>query len=567
MSGPLVSVIVPIYKVENYLFRCVDSLVKQTLKEIEIILVDDGSPDHCGTMCDAYAKQDIRIKVIHKLNGGLPSARNAGLDAAKGEYVGFVDSDDWVAPDMFELLYTHAKEIGAEMAVCDYAMVGSTVQDVAGMTAEQDIGKIILNGIKPIACNKIFKADNYFRFYEHLKFAEDRPTVIPFLTRCTKVAYVPKTLYFYYQRESSIADQYSRNACFEFDIQSLRLTIEDCEPKYRKQVVKYCLDVITWTVDNKRRSTCKADMIEFLQELSPKLIRNRYLKNNKTIGGYLTAETIPKVLVYANFGGGAELTPAQVVCRNSWDRYASDLEKVELNEKNCDIVAAPKCVREAFEKGIYDFAGDYFRVRYIYDNGGLAVDNFVKFNLPVGGVRAEQVFFGYKNQKEINGHFFGALPRSAVIGDVLQTYSQDSILNEDFEWSLAERIRSVLAQYGLKWGSSGNTQLLEDNVRLYSLEYLSRCIDPAVGVAQIFDDFHLAAEQHGYVLLEFETAQERFLGGSTASADIKGLQYKISVLTREVNRIKNSRSWRITRPLRILRNLFRRHKYSVAEVQ
>ena len=97
-----ISVIVPIYKVEKYLARCVDSIINQTYKNLEIILVDDGSPDGCGAMCDEYAKKDERIKVIHKENGGLSSARNAGLDIATGDYIAFVDSDDRLSSDAYE---------------------------------------------------------------------------------------------------------------------------------------------------------------------------------------------------------------------------------------------------------------------------------------------------------------------------------------------------------------------------------------------------------------------------------------------------------------------------------
>ena len=101
---PLISVIVPVYKVELYLRQCVDSLLAQTYSNLEIILVDDGSPDGCPAICDEYARKDSRVRVIHKPNGGLSDARNVGLDAARGEYIGFIDSDDWVMPDMYEYL-------------------------------------------------------------------------------------------------------------------------------------------------------------------------------------------------------------------------------------------------------------------------------------------------------------------------------------------------------------------------------------------------------------------------------------------------------------------------------
>ena len=118
---PLISVIVPVYKVEQYLDECVQSIRNQTYTNLEIILVDDGSPDRCPEMCDEYARQDSRIKVIHKPNGGLSSARNAGLDIATGEYVGFVDSDDIVKPNMYETLLSAFEDEKTIFAVkCQY---------------------------------------------------------------------------------------------------------------------------------------------------------------------------------------------------------------------------------------------------------------------------------------------------------------------------------------------------------------------------------------------------------------------------------------------------------------
>lgn len=112
---PKISIIVPVYRVENYLDRCIKSILNQTFTDFELILVDDGSPDRCPQKCDDWCKVDKRIKVIHKENGGLSSARNAGLEAAKGEYIGFVDSDDWITCDMYELLYRLAKKYKADI--------------------------------------------------------------------------------------------------------------------------------------------------------------------------------------------------------------------------------------------------------------------------------------------------------------------------------------------------------------------------------------------------------------------------------------------------------------------
>lgn len=118
MENPLISVIVPIYKVEKYLDKCVQSIVEQTYKNLEIILVDDGSPDNCPKMCDEWAEKDARIKVIHKENGGLSDARNFGVKASNGEYIAFVDSDDYVASNYIEYLYGILADNSADISCC-----------------------------------------------------------------------------------------------------------------------------------------------------------------------------------------------------------------------------------------------------------------------------------------------------------------------------------------------------------------------------------------------------------------------------------------------------------------
>ena len=123
INKSLISVIVPIFKVESYLGKCIDSILSQTYKNIEIILVDDGSPDSCPQICDLYSEKDNRIKVIHKNNGGLSDARNAGLIVSKGEYVCFVDGDDFVETEYVERLYTAIKKCNADLAICGFKYV------------------------------------------------------------------------------------------------------------------------------------------------------------------------------------------------------------------------------------------------------------------------------------------------------------------------------------------------------------------------------------------------------------------------------------------------------------
>ena len=133
----LVSVIIPVYKVEKYLHRCVESILGQTYKNVEVILVDDGSPDNCGEMCDVFAKRDHRVRVIHKKNGGLSDARNAGIEIAKGKYLSFLDSDDWVHPKYIEKLYYLMMTTKSDIAACKFIRTSS--EDILADTSNVEI--------------------------------------------------------------------------------------------------------------------------------------------------------------------------------------------------------------------------------------------------------------------------------------------------------------------------------------------------------------------------------------------------------------------------------------------
>lgn len=146
-ASPKFSVVVPMYNVESYLGECVNSIRRQTLEDIEIILVDDGSPDRCGEMAEEYAKLDNRIKVIHRANGGLGPARNSGIEVAKGEYIGFVDSDDWIEPDMYERLYSAAISSNADVV---YTGLKTVSHGRVGTVLEHPFADRTLKGTKEI---------------------------------------------------------------------------------------------------------------------------------------------------------------------------------------------------------------------------------------------------------------------------------------------------------------------------------------------------------------------------------------------------------------------------------
>ena len=211
---PLISVIVPIYKVEKYLPECVESILAQSYKNLEIILVDDDSPDGCPALCDDYAKKDKRIKVIHKKNGGLSDARNAGIDAATGEYICFVDSDDYVAKDYVKKLYEALYGNDADMSVCGYKYVlENGVKEKgeapkAGLLTEDNYWPKVYDGMYitfVVAWNKLY-GKNIFKKIRYKKgmINEDEIILHKILSQCRKIAVIEDPLYFYRKREDSI---------------------------------------------------------------------------------------------------------------------------------------------------------------------------------------------------------------------------------------------------------------------------------------------------------------------------------------------------------------------------
>ena len=210
---PNISIIIPIYNVELYLQRCVDSLLKQTYRDFELILVDDGSPDRCGVICDEYAAADPRISVIHKQNGGLSDARNAGLAIARGEYIAFVDSDDWVAPDYLERLFTALTETSADICACAVLKTDGTAAvpaEKAGVPEAFETAQ----ALKLLVCDSVFHQYVWNKLYRRsvisdILFPKGKTNEDEFWTyrvfgNARKVARIPDVLYFYFQRPGSI---------------------------------------------------------------------------------------------------------------------------------------------------------------------------------------------------------------------------------------------------------------------------------------------------------------------------------------------------------------------------
>lgn len=213
----LISIIIPVYNTEKLLSKCLESVQNQTYKDLEIILVNDGSTDQSGFICDEYSKKDNRFKVIHKENGGVSSARNTALNIARGQYVGFIDSDDWVEPQMFENLYKIIKEYHADISICNYfkdsenkSEINSSLESGIISYNQQQAFNTILdsNSFKGYLCNKLFSMEiikqNHITFDEKIHFCEDLLFCCQYLLKSKSVVYDTSPYYHYIIHGSNV---------------------------------------------------------------------------------------------------------------------------------------------------------------------------------------------------------------------------------------------------------------------------------------------------------------------------------------------------------------------------
>ena len=212
--NPSISIIVPVYKVEKYLNRCLDSIIAQTFTDWEGILIDDGSPDNCGKICDDYAKKDERFVVVHQENAGVSAARNVGLDIAKGDYIGYVDGDDWIENTMFEYLYNKAIYNNIDVVTCAYK--GQTEESFEITITNSIAAKKMLflqKGCRGFLWSKLIKSSkiNDVRFCTDISYMEDTQFLFSVFSNCDTYIFTSEEVYNYYVNQESVTHKQGLN--------------------------------------------------------------------------------------------------------------------------------------------------------------------------------------------------------------------------------------------------------------------------------------------------------------------------------------------------------------------
>lgn len=296
-----ISVIIPVYKVEDYLIQCVESILCQTYTNLEVILIDDGSPDNCPDICDRYSEKDSRVIVIHKENGGISSARNAGLDIATGDIIAFIDSDDWIELDMFERMVDLKIQTGADIVCCDwvrtdgineYERTNLNKQYGDILTGESIAKEILLGKIGSYVWNSLYDRE----CWENIRFPVGRvfeDIAVTFLAfeRAQKVAFLDAPLYNYRINNNGITQSHNPAKYYHFFL-GYKEHLEHAH-KYYSEIEKECSSIATSHAINAYLHACtdgKRELSQYISEI------REFIDSHKESIDY---KFVPKVKIIA----------------------------------------------------------------------------------------------------------------------------------------------------------------------------------------------------------------------------------------------------------------------------
>jgi glycosyltransferase involved in cell wall biosynthesis len=440
-----VSIIIPVFNEEFYLHRCLETVVNQTLKDIEVIIVDDGSTDASQKICDEYAnKYPDMIRVIHKKNEGQALARNAGLKISNGKYIGFVDADDWVELDMFMKMYEKAISSNADIVVCDvrkiFAETGKEIIEISMPLSSDNIsiGEYIRVGLNPAyAWNKIYKHEIWERYQFKEMVYEDLEIILTIESFCNRIAYIQEPLITYFKRPNSTTTSY--NNIRLLDIMTAYYNASHNANSLFKNETIFCVAKrILTNMSTPGLDVYKAEFIELIKSLSDLFLTNEYIINDSTVNKiyhYLSYNTIPKTIFYDNF-------KKIYIAKDNWQNFTRNFQFIELNETNCNISTAPILVRQAYKNKDFQVVGDYFKIKAVFQNGGISIDSNIVFKKPIGNLRAENIFFIFNDNYSILGGQKG----DKILSKILYSYSiEDRPKKND----LKERVVGLLKKESL----------------------------------------------------------------------------------------------------------------------
>ena len=561
-----VSVIVPVYNVEKYLEKCLESLVNQTLKSIQIIIVNDGSSDNSQEIIDKYAKQyPNKIFSYIKENGGLGDARNYGLNYAEGEYISFVDSDDWVDEKMFEQMYNYAVQYQYQIVVSDMYCIndgwtlGTVAKEYRGENPHPEIRDFILNCLDPAhACGKLY----FYQLFNIQKFPkiwyEDMATIPVIMSYAESIGYLQMPFYYYRQRAGSITQMHSDHRTLQV-MEAWDNIIEKVNKLYSREVLAAVYHSVEAFISFKPEYA--ENFLQYIKERKELFLKNDLIKDriNKGIQENLfIKELIPKKIHYFWFGPG-EKNELFYKCYESWTKYAPGFEIIEWNESNCDITEC-SYVKEAYEAKKWAFVSDYFRIKKLYEYGGIYVDTDTEFVSNIMPLIVNNTFFAFETKEQIHAGIFGSIPKTTILKEWLDTYKNDHLLRSDGSLNtsntIVKRLTRILKN---KYDESlkKKKKKIKDGIVLYQPNELTLDMYDGKCIAQHHYEATWWDVKVGNTSYKQEVLRDYFRNDSFNSEDLKE---EVGRLRLEIDQLKASTSWKITKPVRWLGDLLKGSK-------
>ncbi|MDR2338097.1 MAG: glycosyltransferase, partial [Deltaproteobacteria bacterium] len=471
LESPLISVIIPVYNVEEYLDNCLHSVVNQTLKDIEIICIDDGSTGAESEILDYYAKLDNRIKIIKQDNKGLSASRNAGMKLATAPYIMFCDSDDAYDLHMCEKMLAGIQSSGADLAICDIQECFSS--DFEGIKVHNAYFDIKISGlfeinveqipnISSVVWNKIFRKDliqKYNLQFPEGLYWEDNPFWFAYGSLCSKIFFISEKLYTYNRHGNTITSDwfagkiplrlvdYIRNAIWLYNwfntnnlykqhFQSywncflrffnLSAFIPEVSVEGRELSCSLAIDFLNKVADQSDAEYKVAQVIlgsikqlkkendkKIAQKARLTLARQKWLKTRKN--------SIPKIIHYCWFGG-KPFSPLIKKCIASWKKFCPDWEIREWNESNFDVNIC-QYTKEAYEAKKFAFVSDYARLYALVNYGGIYLDTDCELTKPIDKFLDHEAVSGFENEISIQTAVMGCQEGFPLFKELLERYT------------------------------------------------------------------------------------------------------------------------------------------------
>ena len=547
-----VSIIMCAFNAEKFVSRCMDSLLSQTVLDFEIVLVNDGSTDDTPKMFDFYEAQHPNIvKVVHQNNTGLYLARLAGIRLAGGEYIGFVDADDWVEDSMYERMLHTANEENACIVLCHYFEVfqhSLRVVGKKGYPAGKQLNSMDLleSGFPLFVCNKLFKRDVLGSLDPRLGIRsqiEDVCIMSQALQHSIKVALCDEHLYYYLQHEASdsSSEQFAKkNKIYEyFSAMDALFAFSWDNEEYAKRVHSYLFRSLYWGLTSSIRSCFTADYIDYMKSKAEHLDDNPYITNLDHLLRFVDRETIPKRLIV--FGDG-KICADEFAAYNkeSLDCFTPDYEALIVHQS---IETAPDVIKAEAKKGSFDFVREYFIAKHMHEHGGVYVHPSVRLNMPLGMLRANRDFFSVSpgNPVVISTHLFGCAAGSVVMERVLKTYESESSI------PLSLRIEGVLRSIGITHLRMFTRSVSDDKAT--TVYHILDCYTnfSETNIAEVFCEDKFQMMKKGLMCLSQDEAGaiKTFVKDRGAALDKRARDAE-----NKLRAVLSSTSWKITAPLR-----------------